>query len=359
MNEKINYDGVKFGMLTILRDGDGLYEGKRKRRSVICKCDCGNDKEILLRQLIKGKQKSCGCLALKRTEFEVGEKISFWTVVRPDAEVYISPKGDKMTTCEVQCVCGKISVVTKQSLKSGCSNSCGCRGIARQEKIKKEKIIPTDTKEEQWKQSINYPEYYISTLGRLFHYESQMYTKTKNIHEIKGKQNIHLKNEMYLTFIGDFDDSYLKVYGGLSLNSLYLHFAPKIRSKYCSIYVLMKYRCNDKNCPSYPTYGAKGIKIEGAFKTLEGFLDWVKDQGIKGDEKLELDRIDSSKGYYPENCQFISKEENILKSLNLSENDVRFIRSDSFDWNLHRDNYNCSDYTLKNIIEYKTFKGVV
>ena len=79
----------------------------------------------------------------------------------------------------------------------------------------------------------------------------------------------------------------------------------------------------------------------------------------KGKIKLDLDGLDSSKGYYPENCQFITKEENILKTLNLSENDVRFIRSDSFDWDVHRDNYNCSDYTLKNIIEYKTFRGVV
>ena len=91
---------------------------------------------------------------------------------------------------------------------------------------------------------------------------------------------------------------------------------------------------------------AKGIKTEG-------FLDWV------WDEKLEIDRIDSTKGYYPENCRFITKEENILRGLNLSEEDVRFIRSDSFDWNLHRSKYNCSDITLNNIIEYKTFKGVV
>lgn len=360
MNEKINYDGVKFEMLTVLRDGNGLYEGKKKRRSVICKCDCGNEKEMLLRQLTQAKQKSCGCLALKKVEFEVGQKISNWTVIRPDAEPYISPKGDRMTTCEVQCVCGKTSVITKQSLKSGYSNSCGCRGVARQEKIKKEKTVPKNTEEEQWKQSVNYPNYYISTLGRLFHYESQTYIKRKYLHELKGSlKNIKVITEMYLTFIGEYDDSYLKVYGDLNIDSLYLHYNSKIRSRFSGIYKLILYRCDNKGCPTYSTYGAKGIKTEGSFKTFEGFLNWVLAQGIKGEEKLEIDRIDSTKGYYPENCRFITKEENILRCLNLSEDDVRFIRSKEFDWNKYRVNYNCSDYTLNNIINYKTFKGVV
>jgi hypothetical protein len=359
MNEKVNYDGVKFGMLTVLKDGKGLYEGKQKRRSVVCKCDCGNTKEILLRQIIRNKQKSCGCLASPKTEVNQGDSFGLWKVIEETGGYF--KDGKKLSrTFEVECVCGKHKEVSLQSLKNGESKSCGCRGKIREEKIKKEKIIPKDTEEEQWKQSINYPKYYISTLGRLFHYESQIYVKAKDKHEVKkDKKYIYVRTEMYLTFIGEYDDSYLKVYGDLNINSLYLHYNAKIRSRFRNTYRFILYRCDNKECPAYPTYGAKGIKTEGSFKTLEGFLDWVLSQGIRGDEKLEIDRIDSTKGYYPENCRFITKEENILRSLNLSEGDVRFIRSNSFDWGLHREKYNCSDYTIKNIIEYKTFKGVI
>lgn len=359
MNKKVNYDGVKFNMLTVLEDGKGLYEGKQKRRSVVCKCDCGNTKEILLRQIIRNNQKSCGCLAPPKTEVSPGDSFGLWTVISETGGYF--KEGKKLDRAfEVECVCGKHKEVSLQSLKTGTSKSCGCQGRIREEKIKKEKVIPTDTEEEQWKQSINYPKYYISTLGRLFHYESQAYTKRKHLHELKGgEKSIKVMIEMYLTFIGEYDDSYLRVCGDLNINSLYLHYNAKIRSRFNSVYRLINYRCYDTVCPSYISYGAKGIKTEGSFKTLEGFLDWVLSQGIRGDEKLEIDRIDSTKGYYPENCRFITKEENILRSLDLSEEDVRFIRSDSFDWSLHRSNYSCSDITLNNIIEHKTFRGII
>ena len=70
---------------------------------------------------------------------------------------------------------------------------------------------------------------------------------------------------------------------------------------------------------------------------------------------LEIDREDSTKGYYPENCRFITKYENILRSLNLSMDDLHFIRGEEFKWESHRGNYKCTDKTLKNILEYKSF----
>lgn len=137
MNEKVNYDGVKFGMLTVIKDGNGLYEGAKKRRSVICKCDCGNEKEILLRQIQRGKQKSCGCLALPKTEFKEGDKFGYWTVIKPDSENYVSPGGCKSITCEVKCICGKVKTINKTTLKNGKTNSCGCQGKTRVEKTKR------------------------------------------------------------------------------------------------------------------------------------------------------------------------------------------------------------------------------
>lgn len=354
MNEKVNYDGVKFGMLTVIKDGNGLYEGKVKRRSVICKCDCGNEREILLRQIQKGKQKSCGCLALPKTEFKEGDKFGYWTVIKPDSESYVSPGGHKSTTCEVECVCGKVKTINKTTLKNGKTNSCGCQGKPRVEKIKKEKVIPTDTEEEKWKQSVNYPKYYISTLGRLFNFESQTYIKQKNVHEVKRGNNIHIKDEMYRTFIGDFNEDF-QVVGELELSTLKLKHV-KYKKELIGRYNLMLRRCNNTKDKSYVSYGAKGIKVEESFDTFDKFYNWCINNGYKKD--LEIDRIDSTKGYCESNCRFVTKEENNLKTLGLSLEDVKFIRSNLFNWDLHRSDYKCSDYTLKNIINYSSFKKI-
>lgn len=356
MNEKINYDGVKFGMLTVLKDGDGLYEGKEKRRSVICKCDCGNEKEVLLRNIKKGKLKSCGCLALPKIEVSIGDVYNHWTVLG-EAPNYKSPKGETSRAIFVKCVCGKEKSVLLNTLVHGGSKSCGCRGIIREEKIKKEKLIPTDTEEEQWKQSTNYPQYYISTIGRLFHYNSQNLISARHKHEGR-KALINVKNEMYETFIGEWDKMLYTVIGDLNLSALILLESKSKRfKKLQGVYSGMKTRCNDSSNKSFITYGAKGIKVEEGFDTFIKFFDWSISNGYK--DGLEIDRIDSKKGYYPENCRYITKEANTLHSLNLTVEDVRFIRSKDFNWDLHRGNYKCSDYTLNNILEYNTFKNLV
>lgn len=57
---KVNdISGQKFGRLTAIRD-----TGKRKNAQVVwmCKCDCGEEKEVRGEDLRSGSIKSCGCL---------------------------------------------------------------------------------------------------------------------------------------------------------------------------------------------------------------------------------------------------------------------------------------------------------
>ena len=60
--ENLNEIGKRYGLLTIIK-----YTGNKNEkncRMVLCKCDCGNEKEIPLTYLHKGTQ-SCGCLISK------------------------------------------------------------------------------------------------------------------------------------------------------------------------------------------------------------------------------------------------------------------------------------------------------
>lgn len=54
---KVN-PGDKFGMLTVIRE----VEKRAKKRYFLCKCDCGNIREVRFVAMRAGETKSCGCL---------------------------------------------------------------------------------------------------------------------------------------------------------------------------------------------------------------------------------------------------------------------------------------------------------
>ena len=60
--------------------------------------------------------------------FTVGEKIGYWTVIKP--EVFDSKTGKRKTLC--RCICGKEKAVLPASLGTGKSLSCGCRRAEKQ-----------------------------------------------------------------------------------------------------------------------------------------------------------------------------------------------------------------------------------
>ena len=49
--------GQRFGRWTVVREG----EKKDNRVAWLCKCDCGTERTVITRQLVKGLSKSCGC----------------------------------------------------------------------------------------------------------------------------------------------------------------------------------------------------------------------------------------------------------------------------------------------------------
>jgi len=54
----IDYVGEKHGRLLIIKE----IEKKNKKRRFLCKCECGNTKEVNIDNITSGLIKSCGCL---------------------------------------------------------------------------------------------------------------------------------------------------------------------------------------------------------------------------------------------------------------------------------------------------------
>ena len=67
----------------------------------------------------------------------------------------------------------------------------------------------------------------------------------------------------------------------------------------------MKQRCLNPNQNSFPYYGGRGITICDRW---DDFLNFYEDMGERP-EGTSIDRIDSDKGYYKENCKWSTIEE--------------------------------------------------
>ena len=52
--------GAKFGRWTVISLDKNVYACNE--RAWLCRCDCGTEKIVSERNLLRGKSKSCGCL---------------------------------------------------------------------------------------------------------------------------------------------------------------------------------------------------------------------------------------------------------------------------------------------------------
>ncbi len=75
----------------------------------------------------------------------------------------------------------------------------------------------------------------------------------------------------------------------------------KSRTQIYFLWQAMKSRCHNKNNKSYPRYGAKGIYVCDEWKNdFEAFANYMGERP----DGLTIDRIDTSKGYEPNNVRW-------------------------------------------------------
>lgn len=89
------YIGSKFGRFTILKEGIAVKYGKTTMRKVVCKCDCGTEKEIDFNSVKSGKSTSCGCFNRehsKKLHTKHGMAMLKTGVRHPDYNIWIKIK---------------------------------------------------------------------------------------------------------------------------------------------------------------------------------------------------------------------------------------------------------------------------
>ena len=90
------------------------------------------------------------------------------------------------------------------------------------------------------------------------------------------------------------------------------------------IYKNMKNRCNNHNTPCYRFYGGKGIRVcDEWLNDPKAFIDWALSRGYA--DNLTIERIDSSKNYCPENCEWITQSEQAKRAAIVRENNRKAV----------------------------------
>lgn len=74
-------------------------------------------------------------------------------------------------------------------------------------------------------------------------------------------------------------------------------------------YRAMIARCYDKNNIKYPTYGAIGVTVCKRWLGPNGFINFLKDMGLKSTPQLTIDRINPYGNYEPSNCRWATRLE--------------------------------------------------
>ena len=79
-------------------------------------------------------------------------------------------------------------------------------------------------------------------------------------------------------------------------------------TKIYNVWKSMRARCLRSTSQSYKYYGGKGITICDGWSSFIAFKDWAMANGYA--EGLTIDRVDNSKNYTPDNCEWITRAEN-------------------------------------------------
>lgn len=79
------------------------------------------------------------------------------------------------------------------------------------------------------------------------------------------------------------------------------------KEKLYQVWNAMKSRCGNPNNSHYYRYGGRGIKVCAEWSDYAPFRKWAYENGY--DEGLTIDRINNDGDYCPENCRFITMDE--------------------------------------------------
>lgn len=95
---------TRFGRLTVVREGTPVpTPNGRKRRYVLCKCDCGGEVEVIYGSLLRGRTTSCGCYSAEVHRAIAVKSREAWTRHRHAAGGQLTSEYHAWTSMKYRC----------------------------------------------------------------------------------------------------------------------------------------------------------------------------------------------------------------------------------------------------------------
>ena len=210
----------------------------------------------------------------------IGKVFNKWTIIEEDFS------GKKERNYKCQCVCGNFSVIPISTLRHGRSKQgrqCQYKQMFNPEREIGKKYYKWTVLE------------YVLMKRKLQFYNCQCecgFIKLSCLADIRaGKQTQCRTCHNRQVALGNIKHG-------------------KHNSKIYKIWHAIKTRCYKESSKHYKDYGARGIKVCERWMNFENFYADVGDKPIG----LELDRINNDGDYCPENCQWVTHQENCLNT---------------------------------------------
>lgn len=132
------------------------------------------------------------------------------------------------------------------------------------------------------------------------------------------------------------------------------------------IWLTMRTRCNNPKSNHYSYYGGRGIKVCEEWNSYETFQTWAWSNGYL--PNLTINRKDNEKGYYPDNCNWCTRKEQMRNTRNNHLITIGGITQCVVDWcdslMLYKANVYCKSkkigISVDDYLKYKSYtKGAV
>ena len=305
---KLDLTGQRFGRLIVLEEA----EPKSGHRRWLCKCDCGGTTISHQTSLRSGKAKSCGCLVKetagkyegprRRTRKDIkGQRFGHLTVL---GEAPSRNKWEARWIC--RCDCGKEVDVSYGALASGGTTSCGC--AIRKKHSERMKLF-----NEERKKSGAIHHMFKDLTGRRFGLLTVLgQGERSNGGAIRWRCLCDCGKET-IVLTGHLNNGHTTSCGCVNRKAV-LKSATKHGGARTKLYILfhgMHDRCEREKNSHYKWYGGRGIKVCDEWSDFVKFKEWALSHGYQ--EGLTIDRINPDGNYCPENCEWVTRSENLRR----------------------------------------------
>lgn len=290
----------KFGHLTVISEpfkNKDMWE-------VRCKCDCTNEKDIIIYSLLNGGTQSCGCYDGKKNDIKKGDVFGELKVISDPFRKKVHEGKKDSNRLYVQCLC-KHGVLYDIQTKALNRNRKGCSCYKKKEAVN---IGDRFGHLEVIGDLKPVPTKYGKKIVNLLLYSCKC--DCGNTVNLSGKElKIDKRTVCNQNKCEIFKKEKREKYPPKSYHPLYKK------------WIGMRCRCNHKvRNEKWATYYDKGIKVCTEWdKDFFVFKDFCLKNGWKSG--LVIDRINSDLHYSPDNVRFVTRSQN-SKNIVASRNEI-------------------------------------